>query len=812
MATNIDQALMPLDPALMGDEPAIEIEIEDPEAVKIGIDGVEIELTPEAPTAEEFDANLAEFMDEGELQSLASELVSLVDADINSRKDWTEMFVKGLEVLGMKYEERTEPWNGSCGVYSPLLTEAAIRFQSEMITETFPAAGPVKTQIIGAIDRLKEEAAERVKDDMNIMLTERMVDYRSEHERMLYSLGLAGSAFKKLYPNPATRLPAAPFIPAEDLIMPYGASNVYTAERVTHVMRKTENELKKLQVAGFYRDVDLGEPMRFFSDIEKKKAEEQGYTLTEDDRFQVLEIHVDWDLPGYEDEIPLPYVITIERGTQEVLAIRRNWNEEDEQKLKRQHFVQYTYIPGFGAYGLGYIHLIGGYARAGTSIIRQLVDAGTLSNLPGGLKSRGLRIKGDDTPIAPGEFRDVDVPSGSVRDNIMPLPYKEPSQVLAALLQQITEDGRRLAAIADLKISDMSAQAPVGTTLAILERQLKTMSAVQARVHASLRMEFKLLKEIIRDFLPADYSYTPEGGDRSVKQADYDIVEVIPVSDPNAATMAQRIMQYQAALQLAQGAPQIYDLPQLHRQMLEVLGIKNAERLVPIADDQKPRDPVSENMSFLTGKPTKAFIYQDHQAHIATHMSLMQDPMIMQMIGQSPMAQQMQGAVMAHIAEHMAFAYRQQIEEQLGVPMTAPDQELDEQTEVQLSRLVAQAAQQLLQGNVQKAQQAQAQQMAQNPEVQMKQAELQLKAEELRRKEADSQRDFQIAQGKLQIEQARLALEAQKNRGEDPRFKAAKAQQELMHKEQVHQQKIRQQAQSTALKAQQQMMRQQPKV
>jgi hypothetical protein len=762
MATNFDTALMPIDMGAMTAEPVLEIEIENPDDVKIGIDGVEIDLMPEPLMAEEFDANLAEYMDDGELQTLASDLVSLVDADINSRKDWTEMFVKGLEVLGMKYEERTEPWNGACGVYSPLLTEAAIRFQSEMITETFPAQGPVKTQIIGEIDQLKTDAAERVRDDMNYMLTERMIDYRSEHERMLYSLGLSGSAFKKIYPNPSTELPAAPFVPAEDLIMPYGASNVYTAERVTHIMRKTENEIKKLQVAGFYKDEELGEPVRFFTDIEKKKAEEQGYTLTDDDRYQVLEIHVDWDMPGYEDEVPLPYVVTIERGTQTVLAIRRNWDEADERKLKRQHFVQYTYIPGFGAYGLGYIHLIGGYARAGTSIIRQLVDAGTLSNLPGGLKSRGLRIKGDDTPIAPGEFRDVDIPSGSVRDNIMPLPYKEPSQVLAALLQQITEDGRRLAAIADLKISDMSAQAPVGTTLAILERQLKTMSAVQARVHASLRMEFKLLKGIIRDFLPANYAYVPEGGDRSVKQADYDMVEVIPVSDPNAATMAQRIMQYQAALQLAQGAPQIYDLPQLHRQMLEVLGIKNAERLVPIEDDQKPRDPVSENMSFLTGKPTKAFIYQDHQAHITTHMSMIQDPMIMQMMGQSPMAQQMMGAVMAHIAEHMAFAYRQQIEQQLGVPMTAPDQELDEQTEVQLSRLVAQAAQQLLQSNAGKAQQQQAQQMAQNPQLQMAQAELQLKAEELKRKEADSQRDFQIAQQKLALEQQRLQVETQK--------------------------------------------------
>jgi hypothetical protein len=809
MATNTDTALIPLDMGLMGDEPAIEIEIEDPEGVKIGIDGVEIDLMPEIETAEEFDANLAEFMDEGELQSLASELVNLVDADINSRKDWTEMFVKGLEVLGMKYEERTEPWNGACGVYSPLLTEAAIRFQSEMITETFPAQGPVKTQIIGAIDRLKEEAAERVRDDMNYMLTERMIDYRSEHERMLYSLGLSGAAFKKIYPNPSTELPAAPFVPAEDLIMPYGASNVYTAERVTHVMRKTENEIKKLQVAGFYKDVELGEPVRFFTDIEKKKAEEQGYTLTDDDRYQVLEIHVDWDMPGYEDEVPLPYVVTVERGTNTVLSIRRNWNEDDDKKLKRQHFVQYTYIPGFGAYGLGYIHLIGGYARAGTSIIRQLVDAGTLSNLPGGLKARGLRIKGDDTPIAPGEFRDVDIASGSVRDNIMPLPYKEPSQVLAALLQSITEDGRRLAAIADLKISDMSAQAPVGTTLAILERQLKTMSAVQARVHASLRMEFKLLKGIIRDFLPTSYPYTPEGGDRSVKQADYDVVEVIPVSDPNAATMAQRIMQYQAALQLAQGAPQIYDLPQLHRQMLEVLGIKNAEKLVPVEDDQKPRDPVSENMSFLTGKPTKAFIYQDHQAHITTHMSMMQDPMIMQMMGQNPMAQQMMGAVMAHIAEHMAFAYRQQIEQQLGVPMTVPDQELDEQTEVQLSRLVAQAAQQLLQSNMGKAQQQQAQQQAQDPALQMAQAELQLKQAEMQRKAQNDQMDFQIAQQKLQLEAQRLQLEAQKNQGEDPRLKAMRAQQELQQKEQIHQQKMRQQMQTDAIKTRQQMMRQQ---
>jgi hypothetical protein len=820
MATNFDKLLDPMDMGAMTAEPAIEIEIEDPEAVKINAGGVEINLEPEGQSPDDFDANLAEFMDERDLQTLAGDLVGLVEADINSRKDWADTFVKGLEVLGMKYEERTEPWNGACGVYSPLLTEAAIRFQSEMITETFPAQGPVKTQIIGEETPENKEAAERVRDDMNYRLTDEMIEYRPEHERMLYSLGLAGSAFKKVYFDPSLDRQTAPFIPAEDLIMPYGASNVYKAERVTHVMRKTKNDVRKLQVAGFYRDVELGDPVRIFSDIEKKKAEEQGYTLTDDDRFQILEVHVDWEMPGDEDEngIALPYIVTLERGTQTVLAVRRNWEEGDKRKLKRQHFVQYTYIPGMGAYGLGLIHLIGGYARAGTSIIRQLVDAGTLSNLPGGLKSRGLRIKGDDTPIAPGEFRDVDVPSGTVRDNIMPLPYKEPSQVLAGLLQQITDQGRALASIADLNVSDMSANAPVGTTLALLERQLKTMSAVQARVHDSLKMEFRLLKKIIRDFMPPDYTYIPVGGDAKAKQSDYDMVEIIPVSDPNAATMAQRIMQYQAALQLAQGAPQIYDLPHLHRQMLEVLGIKNPEKLVPIDEDQKPRDPVSENMSFLTGKPTKAFIYQDHDAHIATHMSLMQDPTIMSMMGQTPMAQQMQGAVMAHVAEHMAFKYRADIEQQLGVEMTQPDQEMPEQVEVQVSRLVAQAAQQLLQGNMQKAQAQQAQQMQQNPQLQMMQAELQLKAQELQRKEADSQRDFQIAQQKLQLEQQRLQLDAQKRQGEDPAMKAMMAQQELAaktarsnqelrQKEQSHQQKMRQQAQNSALQMQQQAMR-----
>jgi len=803
MATNIDSALVPME---IQEGPDIEIEIEDPEAVRIGIDGLEIELSKESPE-EEFDTNLAEFMDESALQGLASELIELVDADMNSRKDWTEMYVKGLEVLGMKYEERTEPWSGACGVYSPLLTEAAIRFQSEMITETFPAQGPVKTQIVGAVDKYKEEAAERVRDDMNYRLTEQMVEYRPEHERMLYSLGLAGAAFKKVYYDPNLERQVAVYIPAEEVVIPYGASNIYVSERVTHIMRKTKNEMKRLQVAGFYRETELGEPVRFFNDIEKKKAEEQGYSLNDDDRYQILEVHVDWDLPGYEDDVPLPYVITVERGTQNVLSIRRNWRQDDSRKLKRNHFVQYTYVPGFGAYGLGFIHIIGGYARAGTSIIRQLVDAGTLSNLPGGLKARGLRIKGDDTPIAPGEFRDVDIPSGVVRDNIMPLPYKEPSQVLAALLERITEDGRRLAAIGDLKIADMSAQAPVGTTLAILERTLKTMSAVQARIHSSLRMEFKLLKEIIRDYMPTDYPYTPEGGDKGVKQDDYDQVEIIPVSDPNAATMAQRIMQYQAAIQLAQGAPQIYDLPQLHKQMLEVLGIKHVEKLIPAAEDQKPRDPVTENMNVLMGKPVKAFAYQDHEAHLATHQAFMQDPKIAATIGQNPMSQQMMAALMAHIAEHAAFAYRAQVEMALGVPLPTLDDDneapIGRNDERSLAPLIAAAAQRTMVQNQAMAAQMQAQQQAMDPALQMQQAELNLKAQELQRKEADSQRDFEIAQQKLQLESQRLMIDAQKSG--DPALKAIMARQDMAHKEQKHQQNMRQAAQNQAIKLSQQM-------
>ena len=761
----ISQAPMGLSDLL--EDIGVDVELDDP--LIIEEESVEIILEPESEYDSDFDDNLAEILDDGALGKIASELVELVEADIASRKDWAESFVKGLEVLGVNYEERTEPWNGACGVYSTVLTEAAIRFQSESIMETFPAAGPVKTEIIGAIDRLKEEAAERVQADMNFKLTEEMPEYRPEHERMLYSLGLSGAAFKKVYYDPAMERQVAVFIPAEDMIVPYGASNLQNAERVTHVMRKTKNEMRRLQVSGFYRDIDLGEPVQHLSDIEKKKADQQGYKATDDDRYQLLEVHAYWDLEGFEDTdsegeetgIGLPYVITIDRGTNKILAIRRNYLEDDAKKTKRQHFVDYCYIPGFGFYGMGLIHIIGGYARAGTSLIRQLVDAGTLANLPGGLKARGARIKGDDTPIQPGEFRDVDVPSGVIKDNIMMLPYKEPSGTLLTLLDRITEEGRRLGSISDMKISDMSANAPVGTTLALLERTLKTMGAVQARVHYSMKQEFKLLKGIIRDYSPAEYEYDPQGNDKQVKQSDYDMVEVIPVSDPNSSTMAQRIMQYQAVIQLAQGAPQIYDLPLLHRQMIEVLGVKNAEKLIPGADDQTPKDPISENMAFLNGKPTKAFIYQDQEAHIAAHTAFMQDPMIAAQIGQNPMAQKIQAATMAHIAEHLAFLYRKKVEEQVGVPLPAPDSKLPEDIEVQLSRLVAQGSAQLLQLNQANQQQQQAQQQAQDPLVQMQQAELQLKGQAEQTKAQKIAADIELGKAKLELENKRIDTQAQ---------------------------------------------------
>ena len=749
-------------------EPDIEIEIEDPESVTVDMDGVEIEIEPgDDDEDSEFNENLAEILDDSELTEMVGDLIGDYDDDIASRRDWIQTYVDGLELLGMKVEDRTEPWPGACGVQHPLLTESVVKFQAETMMETFPAQGPVRTQIIGKETPQKRDAARRVQDDMNYQLTDIMTEYRPEHERMLWGLGLAGNAFKKVYYDPSMGRQVSMYVPADDVVVPYGASNLETAERVTHVMRKTPNELKKLQRDGFYRDVELGDPENTLDEVEKKIAEKLGFRATTDDRFKLLEMQVDLVIEDdkFRDDddegIALPYIVTIEKGSNEILAIRRNWQSDDKLKTKRNHFVHYSYVPGFGFYALGLIHLIGAFAKSGTSIIRQLVDAGTLSNLPGGFKTKGLRVKGDDTPISPAEWRDVDVASGTMRDNIMPLPYKEPSQVLFALLQNIVDEGRRMAGMADLQVADMSANAPVGTTLAILERSLKMMSAVQARVHYAMKQEFKLLKVIIADYTPETYSYEPEEGTRKAKKSDYDNVDVLPVSDPNAATMAQKIVQYQAVIQLAQGAPQIYDMPYLHRQMLEVLGIKNASKLVPLKDDEdrKPRDPVSENMDVINGKPVKAFIYQDHEAHLVTHMSFMNDPKIQQALGQNPNAQAMAGAMMAHVGEHIAFQYRKQIEDQAGVPLPPPDSDMSEDVEVQISRLVAMAAQQLLQKDQAEMAQQQAQQTAQDPIVQMQMQELQIKQGELELKKAKLAMDAAEKEDRIELEQQRIVAQ-----------------------------------------------------
>jgi hypothetical protein len=747
-------------------EPDLEIEIEDPESVSIKAGGLEIEILPPGE-GEDFYENIAEEMDENTLQSLGMELLDDIQRDRDSRKDWETAYKEGLTLLGLKYEERTEPWNGACGVFHPMITEAVVRFQSETIMETFPAQGPVKTKIIGKDTREKEEAARRVKDDMNYELTERMPEFRSEHERMLWSLPATGSAFKKVYYDPNMQRQVSLFVPAEDIIISYGASSIEMAERISHRMFKTKNEIRKLQVAGFYRDVELGEPTKTTDEIQERKNKETGFNSLNDDRFELFECHINLDLEGYEDKedgeetgIEIPYVVTIIGGTGEILSVRRNYHEDDPTKARRDHFVHYVYIPGFGVYGFGLFHLIGGFARSATSIMRQLVDAGTLSNLPGGLKSRGLRIKGDDTPIAPGEFRDVDVGSGAIRDNILPLPYKEPSQTLYNLLGTIVEEGRRFAATADMKISDMSAQAPVGTTLALLERMLKVMSAVQARVHYSFKQELKLLAGIIRDYTDDTYDYEPVDGPRRAKQSDYDMVEIIPVSDPNAATMSQRVVQYQAVIQLSQTAPQIYNLPQLHRQMLEVLGIRDAAKLVPVEEDEKPTDPVTENMNVMNGKPVKAFIYQDHEAHITVHMSAIQDPNIQQLIGQNPMANQIGAAIQAHIAQHVGFAYRRRIEEQLGIPLPSPEEEMPEELELQVSRLVAESAKRVLANSQAEAAQQQAQQQAQDPIVQMQQAELQIKQGELALKEKKLQVDAASKADELGLREKELQVKA----------------------------------------------------
>lgn len=760
----IDKALnrAPLglsDEDIMDDEPMLEIEIEVSPEEREEAEEINDEVDEEAE--EEFSQNLAEMLDEKVLTEIVGDLLGEFEEDLSSRKDWIQTYVDGLELLGMKVEDRTEPWPGACGVYHPLLSEALVKFQAETMMATFPAAGPVKTQIIGKETPEKVEASARVQDDMNYQLTDAMPEYRPEHERMLWGLGLSGNAFKKVYYDPSIGRQVSMYVPAEDVVVPYGASNLQTCERVTHVMRKTPNEVKKLQAAGFYCDADLGDPVDSFDEVEKKIAERMGFRASSDDRFKLLEMHVNLviedDPDADEDGIALPYVVTIEKSSETVLAIRRNWNPDDPLKAKRNHFVHYAYIPGFGFYAFGLIHLIGAFAKSGTSIIRQLVDAGTLSNLPGGFKTRGLRVKGDDTPISPAEWRDVDVPSGALRDNIMPLPYKEPSQVLYTLLGTIVEEGRRFAGAADLQVADMSANSPVGTTLAILERTLKVMSAVQARIYYSMKQEFILLRDIIRDYTPDEYSYEPQEGSRKAKKDDYDLVTIIPVSDPNAATMAQKVVQYQAVMQLAQGAPQLYDLPFLHREMLTVLGIKDAAKLVPTVDDQKPHDPVSENMSVVAGKPVKAFLYQDHESHITVHMAFLNDPQTAAMLGQNPQAQAMLGALQAHIAEHYGMMYRKQIEDAAGVPYPEPDAPMDKDTELNISRLAAAAAQQVLQKKQEAAQQQQNAQTAQDPIVQMQQEELKIKQQEMQIKEKKLLIDAAAKDDQLDIERERIA-------------------------------------------------------
>ena len=761
---------------LAPDESEIEIEIVDPEEVSIKMGDLEIEISDEPP---DFDSNLAEELDSGDLETISSDLTDAIKRDLDSRKDWEETYKNGLTLMGLKYEERTEPWDGACGVFHPMITEAVVRFQSETIMETFPAQGPVKTLIIGKQTIEKEEAAARVKADMNYQLTERMTEFRPEHERMLWNLPATGSAFKKVYYDPSLQRQISVFIPAEDVILPYGASNLDTCERVTHRMRKTENEIKKLMAAGFYREIDLPEPSKKVHELQKKKDEETGFSADFDDRYELYESHVSLNIPGYEndDDIAVPYVVTMLSDTQDILSIRRNYFEDDPTKAKRNHFVHYQYIPGFGAYGFGLFHLIGGYAKSATSLMRQLVDAGTLANLPGGLKARGLRIKGDDTPISPGEWRDVDVGSGSIRDNIMPLPYKEPSATLFQLLGTIVEEGRRFAATADMKISDMSAQAPVGTTLALLERMLKVMSAVQARVHFAFKQELKLLAAIIRDYTDDEYTYEVDGAERDVKSSDYDHVDIIPVSDPNAATLSQRVVQYQAVIQLAQTAPQVYDVPALHRQMLEVLGIKNAAKLVPMEDDEKPKDPITENMNALKGKPLKAFMYQDHEAHITVHNNMMQDPKVAQMIAQNPQAQLITAALQAHIAEHLGFSYRRQVQEAVGTPLPSPDENIPKDMEVQISKMVAEGSQIVLAQNQQAAAQQQAMQNAQDPILQAEMQKLQIQQAEVQRKAQRDMAELQLAQQRLmldqqkaqntaQIESARIAAQVQKDQSE----------------------------------------------
>ena len=762
--TGNTQSGLPVDfdmPITESDDGAITIELPD--------GGVMIQLgeDPENESGgEEHDANLAEFLSDTELGKIANELVADYKSDKTSRKEWEETYIRGLDLLGLKIEERTQPWEGACGVFHPMLAEAVVRFQAQAIQEIFPAKGPVVTKIVGDVTRDRIKQSERVKEYLNFLITERMSEYRAETERMLFSLPLAGSAFRKVYYDESLGRPASIFVPAEDFVVSYGTTDLLTCERATHVMKKTHNELRKLQVSGFYRDVEVPDSAPDIDDIKKTydklNGESKPYDL--DERYTLLEVMVDYDLPGFEDEIDgettgigLPYVITIDLSSRTVLSIRRNWYADDELKKRRQHFVQYTYLPGFGFYGFGLVHMVGGLAKSATSILRQLVDAGTLSNLPGGLKTRGLRIKGDDTPIMPGEFRDVDIPSGTLRDNISFLPYKEPSTVLYQLLGNLIDEGRRFASQADMKVSDMNSEAPVGTTLALLERSMKVMSAVQARLHASMKKEFKLISNIVRDYGPDEYPYETKGQDMT-KEDFSDNIDVIPVSDPNAGTMAQRIMKYQAALQLAQGAPQIYDLPLLHRQMLDALGLADVDEVIPLKDTM-PTDPVSENMNVLNQKPVKAFIYQDHEAHIQTHMAFMQDPKIQKLAAQSPNAQLMGAALQAHIAEHVAFQYRKEIEEQLGVPLPPPDEPMPEDIEYRLSQLVGPAADQLLGKDQAEAQAEKNAAESEDPILQLEIQKLELKKQEMQDK---NQRE--MAKLNADLEKAKLKAMTDENR------------------------------------------------
>ncbi len=789
----IDRLAQPFDAQNMEGE-ELEIVIENPESVSIMDEdgGMTIDFSPEASEfmGVQHDSNLVEFMGQSDLDALSSELVAQFEADRNSRADWEDAYIRGLDLLGLKFEDRSTPWEGACGVFHPMLSEAVIRFQAQTIQEIYPASGPVKTSIVGKITDDKTKQAHRVENYLNYLITQRMTEYRTETEKLLFSLPIAGSAFRKVYFDPNMDRPCAMFVPAEDFVVSYGASDLTTCERATHIMKKTSNEIRKLQVAGFYSDIDLPPPAPDISEIQQKynrlTGDSENYEF--DNRHVLLEMHVDIDLIGFEDSdrgeptgIALPYVVTIDKSSRTILAVRRNWYEDDPKKLKRDHYVHYQYLPGLGFYGFGLVHMIGGLSKSATSLLRQLVDAGTLANLPGGLKSRGLRIKGDDTPIMPGEFRDVDVPGGAIRDNISFLPYKEPSNVLYQLLGDIVQEGRRFASAADVKASDINGEAPVGTTLAVLEREMKVMSAVQARVHAAVSRELGILTEIVRDYGPGVYPYDLEDGQVMIEDFD-DRVDIIPVSDPNAGTMAQRIMQYQAALQLAASAPQMYDMPLLHRQMLDVLGIQDADKIVPTEDDLKPTDPVTENMNILNGDPVKAFIYQDHEAHIQVHMAAMQDPEIQKLATKAPNAKAMQAAMSAHVAEHVAFAYRAKIERELGVELPGPDEKLPEDIELRISRLVAPAADQVTGKAKMMAQAEQNAKQQRDPIVQMQQRELAIKEQEamakaqtemakiqvdLEKSQNKSMLDLQKMEQQERIESARLASKMATQQGKD---------------------------------------------